>query len=258
MRAQVFTVDAFTDRPFAGNPAAVCVVAEPASESWMKSVAIEFNLPVTAFLWPEGATHQLRWFTATMELELCGHGTLAAAHVLAEMGRLQEGVRFQTRGGPLSAERGPHGITLDFPSRPARAQPHPELVKLLGVTPGYVGHNGMDVLVDLGSEEAVRALRPDFARVSELVPRGLIVTGQSQEQDFVSRFFAPKTGTLEDAVTGSAHCCLGPYWAERLGKSDLVGYQASSRGGFVRVGVRGERVRLTGQAVTILRGEIAV
>lgn len=261
MPLPLFIVDAFTDRPFAGNPAAVCLLSEMRADEWLQQVAAEMNLSETAFLLPEQDGYRLRWFTPGVEVALCGHATLASAHALWEMGRLERTrpARFYTRSGLLTVDCGADGMTMDFPSKPAeRCQDLSDLPRLLGVEANFLGKNGMDCLVDAGSEEAVRAARPDFARLGDFPVRGIIVTARSNNSayDFVSRFFAPRAGVNEDPVTGSAHCCLGPYWAERLQKRDLIGWQASARGGSVRVGVRGERVLLGGQAVTVMRGEL--
>jgi predicted PhzF superfamily epimerase YddE/YHI9 len=261
MAIPIFHVDAFTDHPFAGNPAAVCLLPRPAPERWMQQVAAEMNLSETAFLLAEGDGYRLRWFTPAVEVDLCGHATLASAHVLWEAGYLEpdEEVQFLTRSGLLTAEQRAAGIELDFPARPASpCPPPPGLLDALGTAAAWVGHNGMDYLVVVEDEQTVRGLRPDFARLAALPVRGVIVSSQadSRDCDFVSRFFAPAAGIAEDPVTGSAHCCLGPFWGERLGKQDLVGYQASARGGVVRVRVQGDRVRLGGRAVTVLRGEL--
>jgi PhzF family phenazine biosynthesis protein len=254
-------VDAFTAAPFAGNPAAVCLLAEPASERFMQDVAREMNLSETAFVHPEGRAYGLRWFTPTVEVDLCGHATLASAHVLWEMGRAEAGARldFHTKSGVLSAVRQGEWIELDFPAKPVEPiAPPPDLLPALGVTARFVGRNRLDYLVEVESESAVRALAPDMARLATLPVRGVMVTSRADDpaRDFVSRFFAPGSGIAEDPVTGSAHCALGPFWMARLGKAQLLGYQASARGGIVRVRVDGARVRLGGQAVTVLRGEL--
>ena len=261
MSLPLFIVDAFTARPFAGNPAAVCLLDSPREEGWMQALAGEMNLSETAFLLPEADGHRLRWFTPKAEVKLCGHATLASAHVLWQTGRLpaDRPARFFTLSGVLTATRQGETITMDFPA--VRAEPcaeDPGLAQALGVPLRYLGRNGMDYLVEVDGERAVRELRPDLGRLGELPVRGVIVTGASAtaEFDFVSRFFAPRVGVPEDPVTGSAHCCLGPFWAQRLGKDDLRAYQASPRGGVVQVGVRGERVLLVGQGVTVLRGEV--
>jgi predicted PhzF superfamily epimerase YddE/YHI9 len=254
-------VDAFTDRPFAGNPAAVCLLPAERDAGWMQLVAREMNLAETAFLVRRGDGFDLRWFTPAAEVDLCGHATLASAHALWEEGHLppEATARFQTRSGLLTAERRDGLIWLDFPATPpVDAAAPPELTSGLATTMLSVGRTPFDYLVVLESEAAVRGLEPDPGRLARLPVRGVIVTAPSatDEQDFVSRFFAPAVGVPEDPVTGSAHCALAPYWANRLGRRDLRGYQASARGGLVHVRVRGERVLLGGQAVTVARGEL--
>jgi PhzF family phenazine biosynthesis protein len=262
MGLPIVQVDAFTDRPFAGNPAAVCILPEPRPERWMQQVAHEMNLPETAFVSPEGDAFRLRWFTPVVEVDLCGHATLACAHALWETGVLPSAspARFQTRSGLLSAEREGEWIFLDFPATPAQPlDDAAELTRALGLTPGYVGQSQFDYLVEVDCEDAVRRARPDLARLRALPVRGVIVTSRAATPayDFISRFFAPAVGVDEDPVTGSAHCALGPFWAARLDKPELRAYQASPRGGTLRVRVRGDRVHLGGQAVTVLRGELA-
>lgn len=262
MGLRIFQVDAFTDKPFAGNPAAVCVLSEPRDARWMQDVAQEMNLPETAFLYREAGVYTLRWFTPAVEVDLCGHATLASAHVLWEAGYLrpEEPARFSTRSGLLTAERKGEWIELDFPAEPEeRATAPSDLGPALGVTPKYVGRNRFDFLVEVDSEEIVRNLKPDLALLGEIPARGFIVTSLASTQgfDFVSRFFAPRAGINEDPATGSAHCCLGPFWSTRLKKNEFVAYQASARGGVVRVRVSGNRVVLGGQAITVLRGELA-
>jgi PhzF family phenazine biosynthesis protein len=261
MPQPVITVDAFTNRPFAGNPAAVCLLPAPRKAEWMQRVAREMNLPETAFLCRERDAFRLRWFTPAVEVDLCGHATLASAHVLWQEGHLQpnETARFQTRSGLLTAECRGDWIELDFPATPAEPCPAPdELVTALGTPLQFVGRNRFDYLALVESEERLRRLRPDFALLAKLAVRGFIVTARSAvpEFDFVSRFFAPASGVPEDPVTGSSHCCLGPFWGERLGKRELRAYQASERGGVIGIGLAGERVKLRGQAVTVLRGEL--
>ncbi len=265
MSLDVYQVDAFTDRPFAGNPAAVVPLAAPAAASWMQSVAAEMNLSETAFLVPRGdgpaAGFDLRWFTPEVEVELCGHATLASAHVLWETGRLPAGEpgRFHTLSGLLTAERRGELIDLDFPALPPVAEPLPPagLEELVGAPPVWVGRRGHDLFVQLAGEAAVRALSPDLPRLRRLA-RGLIATAPAAVAPFdvVSRFFAPGVGIDEDPVTGYAHTVLGPYWRERLGKDEILAYQASRRGGVVHVRVAGDRVHLGGRAVTVLRGEL--
>lgn len=260
MGLPMYVVHAFTDRAFAGNPAAVCFPSAPPADAWMQQVAAEMRLSETAFLTPVEGGYRLRWFTPAVEVDLCGHATLASAHVLWKTGRLQPGgqARFQTRSGLLTVEQGPGGMTMDFPARVAEpCREWNDLPTVLGARARFIGKNGTDALVELEDEQAVRSLQPDFARLEQYPVRGVIVTARSDDPkcDFVSRFFAPRAGVPEDPVTGSAHCCLGPFWSERLGKQDLVAYQASARGGWVRVGVRGSRVLLGGQAVLVLSGE---
>nr|BBH95071.1 phenazine biosynthesis protein [Thermogemmatispora argillosa] len=260
MGLRIIQVDAFTDRPFAGNPAAVCLLAEPRDERWMQLVAREMNLSETAFLLPEGDGYRLRWFTPTVEVDLCGHATLASAHVLWEEGLLlpEDPARFYTRSGLLTARRLNGWIEMDFPATPAvPVPPPPGLSEALGVTPLLVARNQFDYLVELESEEVVRTLQPDLTRLLTIPARGFIVTSRAEGEgyDFVSRFFAPAVGVNEDPVTGSAHCTLAPFWCSRLGRPALTGYQASARGGLVRVRLAGERVSLGGQAVTVMRAE---
>ena len=261
MSTPLYQVDAFTDRPFAGNPAAVCLLDAEAGAHWMQSVAAEMNLSETAFLVPQKDGFDLRWFTPVTEVDLCGHATLASAHVLWETERLKPGTtaRFHTRSGLLTAERSGDWIELDFPATPPEAIEPPEgLSELLGSVPRYVGRTRFDLLLELTDEEELHELMPDFAGLSRLPVRGFIVTTRSNDSryDFQSRFFAPAAGVNEDPVTGSAHCALAPYWAGHLGKSKLTGYQASARGGIVKVETIGDRVKLHGQAVTTLRGEL--
>ena len=263
MTNPIVQVDAFASGAFRGNPAAVCLLAAAADEEWMRRVARETNMPATAFVHATGGGFALRWFTTAGELELCGHGTLATSHVLWETGRVKhdEPARFETRGGSLTATRSGGWIELDFPAKPDETiAPPPELLGALKVGATYVGRSHFDVIVEVEHEEIVRALQPDFGRLRSVEARGVIVTSRSASADcdFVSRFFAPAVGIDEDAVTGSAHCCLGPYWSRRLGKTSFVAHQLSSRGGVVRVAVAGDRVRLGGQAITVVRGELIV
>jgi PhzF family phenazine biosynthesis protein len=262
MAVPLHQVDAFATGPFTGNPAAVCLLEEPASEEWMQAVASEMNLSETAFLVPTGDGWKLRWFTPAAEVELCGHATLASAHVLFETGALPADgtARFDTLSGLLTADRSGDEIRLDFPAWGQRAMlPPAGLYDALGAVPLHVGlSDGEDWLCVLDSEEAVRELRPDMGLLRKIPGRGLMITARASgdDYDFVSRFFAPAFGVDEDPVTGSAHCCLAPYWADKLGKNEMVGYQASARGG--RVGVRcvGDRVELLGAAFTVLVGEL--
>jgi len=261
MGLRIVQVDAFTDTPFAGNPAAVCLLPTPREAQWMQQVAREMNLSETAFLCRRADGFDLRWFTPAIEVALCGHATLASAHVLWEDGHLAADApaRFHTRSGLLTATRRDAWISLDFPALPPEPVAAPEaLVRALPAAPLYVGKNRASYLVEVTAEEVVRALQPDFTLLRTLPVQGVIVTSQATTAgfDFVSRYFAPRAGINEDPVTGSAHCCLGPYWSQRLNRERFVAYQASARGGVVRVQVQGERVVLGGQAVTVLRGEL--
>jgi predicted PhzF superfamily epimerase YddE/YHI9 len=256
----IYLVDAFADRPFAGNPAGVCPLDGPwPADVWMQSVAMEMNQAETAFVRPDGDGWGLRWFTPRVEVDLCGHATLAAAHVLWTTGRADGGLRFRTRSGMLTAARRADGIELDFPAEPASPAADDEVLAALGVPAArFVGRNRFDVLVELPSEAAVRAVAPDFRALATVPARGVIVTARSDDgrYDFVSRFFAPACGIDEDPVTGSAHCCLADYWGRALEKDEMVGYQASARGGVVRVRRAGDRVKLIGTAVTVLEGKL--
>ncbi|HKC46226.1 MAG TPA: PhzF family phenazine biosynthesis protein [Gemmatimonadales bacterium] len=263
MTVRIVQVDAFTATPFAGNPAAVCVLASPASEQWMRHVAREMNLSETAFLVRNGDAWHLRWFTPTVEIALCGHATLASAHVLWEDGHLPAGTqaRFDTMSGRLTADRDGQWIAMDFPAVPVTPVEAPaDLLPALSVSALAVGKNRMDYLVEVGSEAEVLATAPDHTRLRRLPVRGVIVTARAADSqyDFISRFFAPGSGVDEDPVTGSAHCALAPYWAAKLGRTELVGRQASARSGIVKVRTQGERVILAGQAVVVLRGELNV
>jgi PhzF family phenazine biosynthesis protein len=267
MGIRITQVDAFTERRFAGNPAAVCVLLEPADERWMQDVAAEMNLSETAFAsrLAGSSKFSLRWFTPRSEVDLCGHATLATAHVLWEDGHLPGGepALFETRSGLLTALRGPDGIELDFPTNAveeALSDPGKlaELQSILGAPVRFVGRSRFDLLVELETEELVRGLKPDIRRLEQFPVRGVIVTARSRsgEYDLVSRFFAPSVGVDEDPVCGSAHCCLGPYWADKLGRTKLTARQLSCRGGIVKIRVEGPRTVLIGQAVTVLRGEL--
>ncbi len=263
VKENIFKVDSFTEKPFAGNPAGVCFLEEPRDEAWMRSIAREMNLSETAFLHGGKELFNLRWFTPVAEVELCGHATLASAHILWETGILgpKEEARFQTKSGLLTAARSGGMIELNFPVKPEKpAEPPKGLIEALGVTPRYVGRNAFDYIVEIESQEAVRDCAPDFAGLSRIAARGVVITAAASSAgfDFVSRFFAPVVGVDEDPVTGSAHCCLGPYWGAKLGKTEMKAYQASARGGVVRVRLAGDRVILGGHAVTILRGTLAV
>ncbi len=278
-----FVVDAFTNRRFSGNPAAIVPLVTWADDQWLQNVAMEMNLSETAYIVPNRAGFDLRWFTPKAEVDLCGHATIAAAIVLIQLGQLPAGgsVAFSTRSGVLTAVRRGSRIQLDFPalSVSPSAPPTDLLAALGGISPRYVGRGKFDYLIEVESESVVRGIAPDFKQLSTVDCRGVIVTARCDtgcsdaaisdmahekvEQtsapafDFVSRFFAPALGVDEDPVTGSAHCLLAPYWGARLGKAAMIGYQASSRGGTVYVETRGDRVLLEGEGVIFATGELA-
>ncbi|MDF5757858.1 PhzF family phenazine biosynthesis isomerase [Spongiactinospora sp. TRM90649] len=261
---RMFTVDAFTRQPFKGNPAAVCLLDSDADDTWMRSVAAEMNLSETAFVTGlDGSQpYSLRWFTPAVEVALCGHATLATAHVLYSIGAAVEAIQFSTLSGILTVNRGPDNlINMDFPANPPESAPAPEgLTEALGVTPRWVGRSQFDILVEVESASAVRALAPDIAALKAVEARGVIVTaaadGEAGEADYVSRFFAPRVGVPEDPVTGSAHCVLAPYWSERFARPDLVGAQLSPRGGLVYTRHVSERVMLGGHAVMVMSADL--
>lgn len=265
MGQSIIQVDAFTNTPFAGNPAAVCVLSSPQSDAWMQNVAKEMNLSETAFLLPQAEGYRLRWFTPAVEVPLCGHATLASAHVLWSEGYLkpEDVAQFDTKSGRLTAKRSGDWIELNFPANLSRSTTAPEELS------AALGHgsfktvleNSLGYFVELHTEAEVRNLQPNFAAMRSLPVAHVVVTSQADagsEFDFVSRFFAPGMGIDEDPVTGAAHCCLAPFWRDRLQKDDFLAYQASERGGVVKVHYDGgDRVLLSGQAVTVLRGELA-
>ncbi|GAA4563167.1 PhzF family phenazine biosynthesis protein [Planotetraspora kaengkrachanensis] len=257
---RLFTVDSFSDRPFHGNPAGVCLLDAPVPDEWMQAVAAEMRHSETAFvLDQDGGPRSLRWFTPAVEVELCGHATLATAHVLYSLGASGR-LEFSTLSGVLTTDRGGDGlITMDFPASRAEQAAAPEgLLESLGVKPVWVGRSRFDFLVEVEDADTVRSLAPDLDRLSTVETRGVMVTAPSDHAgaDFVSRFFGPGVGVPEDPVTGSAHCVLSPYWSERLGRDTLVGEQLSERGGTVRTTLRGDRVELAGHAVTIWSGHL--
>ncbi|MDH5680092.1 MAG: PhzF family phenazine biosynthesis protein [Spirochaetota bacterium] len=261
MSIPIFQVDAFTDQAFSGNPAAVCILNEPQSDEWMQNVASEMNLSDTAFIMQSKGRLDLRWFTPAVEVDLCGHATLAAAHILWKEGYIDpaKDLSFSTKSGVLTAKGRGQWIELAFPYEiESQVTPPDCLSEALGAIPVYVGKNRMDYLVELESETAVRNLSPDLSRLKPIPTRGFIVTARSDsdDYDFISRFFAPGAGIDEDPVTGSTHCCLGPYWQKKTGKNSFMAYQASKRGGFLRVRMTEKNVILEGQAVTIFRGVI--
>ncbi|HEX7588556.1 MAG TPA: PhzF family phenazine biosynthesis protein [Anaerolineae bacterium] len=262
MSTPIFQVDAFTNRPFAGNPAGVCLISSPRDEACMLNVAREMNLSETAFVLQQGDGYNLRWFTPSVEVKLCGHATLASAHILYENGIVSsdEEIRFHTLSDLLTATKDGDWIELDFPAKHLDVGNAPaELLKALGVKPEYVAVNQGRYLIEVDSEETVRKLKPDFALLRSMPGRCVIVTSRSDlaEYDFVSRYFAPWIGIDEDPVTGSAHCYLATFWSSKLGKCAFKARQISARGGVLRVRLDGDRVHLGGQAVTVLRGELA-
>jgi PhzF family phenazine biosynthesis protein len=261
MQAELHLVDAFTSSAFRGNPAGVCLPDGPADGTWMQQVAAELKHSETAFLFPEGENWNLRWFTPAKEVELCGHATLAAASVLWETGRVvrDKAITFTTLSGNLVVRQDEDGISMDFPAEPAATSvPVPGLGRALGVEPLYTGRNRFDILVELPLADDVCSLEPDLVALSAIRARGIIVTAVADlpHFDFVSRFFAPSAGVPEDPVTGSAHCCLAPYWGEKLKKAEMVGFQCSPRGGSVGVTLAGDRVILKGHAVHIFSGKL--
>jgi len=259
---KIFQVDAFTSRMFAGNPAGVCIFMTNETDEWMQDMASEMNLSETAFLKKRDDGYDLRWFTPNREVDLCGHATLAAAHVLYETGTEtgEMDIKFYTRSGSLSAKKIGNWIELNFPSEEDEAVPDvPEIIRGINARHLYLGKNRMDYIIEVESETILRELEPDIGILKKVGTRGFIVTSRSDDKkiDFVSRFFAPAFAVDEDPVTGSAHCCLGPYWKRKLGKNEFVAYQASKRGGLLKVRVKGDRVHLSGEAVTVFSGEVA-
>ncbi len=264
MGETIIQVDAFTDKPFTGNPAAVCILSEPRDDAWLQKVAAEMNVSETAFLTKSKDGFDLRWFTPTVEVDLCGHATLASAHVLWGKGYLSSGeqARFHTKSGLLTADFRDGWIEMNFPAEPEKSAEAPaSLAKALGIeTMLYTGKNRFDIIVEVPSEETIRRMTPDFTLLSTIDARGIIVTSRSVAGycDFVSRFFAPRVGVNEDPVTGSSHCCLGPYWGKRLEKKELIARQISPRGGVLRVRLGGDRVCISGQAITVMEGKLDV
>ncbi len=263
MGIKIYQVDAFTDLPYKGNPAAVCLLEEARDETWMQAVANENNLSETAFLMTENDGYRLRWFTPKNEVKLCGHATLASAHILykEKLLPLNRQARFFTLSGLLTAQYCENTglIELDFPATSViSCKPPSGLVEALGVKPSFVGRSDDDYLIEVASENEVQAVSPDFGRLAQVSCRGVIVTAlsSSKEYDFVSRFFAPAVGINEDPVTGSAHCRLTPYWQAKLKKNEFTAFQASKRGGFLQLVMTGDRIRIGGKAVTVLKGEL--
>lgn len=258
MTLPFFHVDAFTDRPFSGNPAGVCLLRSWPDDTTLRAIAAEVNLSETAFLVPRGRRFHIRWMTPAVEIDLCGHATLAAAHVVMGLWGQDQPVELDSMSGALRVTREHGRLTLDFPARPGeRCSAPPALVEGLGLVPREV-RASRDYLCVVDSEATVRGLTPDFERLAALDLSGIIVTAPGDDCDFVSRFFAPRDGLNEDPVTGSAHCTLTPYWAKRLGKPSLRARQVSSRGGELWCEDRGERVAIAGHAVTVLTGQLAL
>ncbi len=259
MNMKIYQVDAFTEKPFKGNPAAVCILVEYPTEKWMQNVASEMNLAETAFLVQMKQGYSLRWFTPNSEVDLCGHATLASAHILWEKGYLKQDqeANFYTKSGLLTAKINEEWIQLNFPATPEEKTNAPEeLIEALEINPIYIGKNVFDYLIEVESEETVKKIQPNFTKLMKVPTRGVIVTAKSTEYDFISRFFAPEVGIFEDPVTGSTHCCLGPYWNKKLRKDKLNAYQASERGGVLKIQVAGERVLISGKAVTVMEGDL--
>ncbi len=259
MNIPIYQVDAFTSRLFSGNPAGVCLLAGWLPDALLQSIAAENNLSETAFILQRDSFFELRWFTPSLEVDLCGHATLASAHVIFQhLAYLQPSVQFQTRSGVLTVTRKDDVLTLDFPARPAVVCDSPaELNEGLQASPSVTA-KARDYLAVFESEEAVRSLEPDMAALMRLDCLGIIATAPGEHSDFVSRFFAPRAGIPEDPVTGSAHCTLIPYWAQRLGRSQLRALQISPRGGELFCEHRGERVSIGGHAVTYSSGFLHV
>ena len=259
MAVMFFHVDAFTNVPFKGNPAVVCLLPEEGDPQWMQQFAREMNLSETAFLYRIEEGFSLRWFTPLTEVELCGHATLASAHALWEAGEAPQNkpISFMTLSGKLTASKANEWIELNFPasySEPCDLSDY--YLDALGITPLAVFQSNGQYLIEMGEEAAVRAVKPDFSALRRLPGKGIIITARSNKPgiDFVSRYFAPWIGINEDPVTGSAHTILGPYWQKKLSKDHMTGYQVSKRGGSIKIRMSGERVYISGQAVTISRG----
>ena len=258
---KIFQVDAFTNEAFKGNPAGVCLLSEERSDLWMQNIASEMNLSETAFIYKQNENYSLRWFTPTVEVDLCGHATLASAHILWERKYVKDDspIKFYTKSGILSATKNRDWIELDFPIEPAENSAIPDnLLESLSIEPLYVGKNRFDYIIEVESEEIIKNVNPDYKLLSTVNCRGVIITSisKSKDYDFVSRFFAPAAGMNEDPVTGSAHCCLAPYWKEKLNKNEFIAYQTSKRGGILKISIRDDRTYIAGQAVTVFSGEL--
>jgi PhzF family phenazine biosynthesis protein len=259
MSKTIYQVDSFTEVPFKGNPAGVMVLEKELPDSLMQNIAMENNLSETAFFVNQGESYRLRWFTPVAEVDLCGHATLASAHVLFEhLGYEENVIRFDSNSGELKVKKDEDRLIMDFPSSNLEESETPaELEEALGITASEL-FKADDYLCVVDSEDEVRNLDPDFRLLKRVDTRGIIVTAPGEDFDFVSRFFAPAVGIDEDPVTGSAHTMLTPYWSERLGKKELTGRQSSKRGGTVYCHQKGDRVELGGEAQTFMKGQIAI
>lgn len=261
MAISIYQVDAFSQEAFRGNPAAVCLLDSPLDARTMQNISIEMSLSETAFLEKREDGWGLRWFTPVKEVDLCGHATLASAHILWEIGKVgaDEQICFHTRSGELTADNEEGLVKLNFPALDYVPVEIPaSKLDAFGVSPLRTWRFGEKELIEVASEEEVRRLQPDFGALREMPGRGVVVTSisESEKYDFISRYFAPWVGVDEDPVTGSVHCCLGPYWGARLEKQRLTAFQASARGGFIEIELLGDRVYLGGYAVTVLEGEL--
>lgn len=262
-RLNYFIIDAFAEIPFTGNPAAVVILDNVVPDALLQNMASEINLSETAYLLEQDGIFNLRWFSPVTEVDLCGHATLASAHILWEMDILNQDqeARFNTKSGILTARKIGEHIEMDFPiEMPITTKCPSEIVDALKVEPIYTGRNRFDYFVELRSEDTVKSIKPNFEIIKKIECRGIIITSnaESNNYDFISRFFAPRFGIPEDPVTGSAHCALGPYWSKKMGKTELVGHQASKRGGIVKVSVREKGVTLNGKALTVAEGKFIV
>lgn len=259
MTLPIYVVDAFTDKPFGGNPAGVCLPSEPLNDDLMQKIAQEMNLSETAFLSPYQNGYSLRWFTPNTEVELCGHATLASAHILWEMSMLpnDHGINFYTKSGLLTAKKEDTWIQLNFPAELVSESDYPaELIEALHIDPIFVGRNRFDYFIEIESEDVLKKLRPNFSLLGTVQTRGINVTSKSKEFDFISRCFFPAVEVNEDPVTGSAHCGLAPYWSKKLNKTEMYAYQASARGGIINIELQQGRVLMAGQAVTVMKCEL--
>lgn len=260
MKLEIYQIDAFAKEVFKGNPAAICPLEKWLDADLMQKIALENNLSETAFFVKNGDVYEIRWFTPTFEIDLCGHATLASAFVIFEILKLEESIiNFHShKSGKLSVEKKGDVLTLDFPSRPVSPVEIPEgLIEAVGKEPKEV-FKARDYFLVYENEQEILDINPNFSKLLEVDTLGVIVTAKGESSDFVSRFFAPEVGVFEDSVTGSSHCNLIPFWAERLGKNELFARQISARGGELFCELRGNRVKIGGNAVLYLKGEIYV